>query len=257
MKIAVCVKQVPDGRLRIVPDSMRLDRSGPGDLNNVDRFAVEAAIRLKEAIAGAELVALSMGPKDATETLRTALALGADRAVLVSDDAAAGSDLLATAKVLARALAGQSVDLTLFGQQSADGGGGLLWAAVADLLRLPFISQAADLIVEGDTVRVTRQTEFGDDVVAVSLPAMVAVTDSINEPRYTSLRGVMAAKKKPLEVLSLADLGLDPADAGTAGSRTEVLATGAPPTRADAVRIQDDAEAAEAIVEFLTKKQLV
>lgn len=257
MNIAVCVKQVPDGRLRIVPDAMRLDRSGPGDLNNVDRYAVEAAVRLKEATAGTEVIALSMGPKGATETLRTALALGADRAVLVSDDAAAGSDLLATAKVLAQALARQSPDLTLFGQQSADGGGGLLWAAIADLLRLPFISQAGELVVEGDTVRVTRQTEFGDDVVAVSLPAMVAVTDSINEPRYTSLRGVMGAKKKPLDVLSLADLGLTPADVGTAGSRTVVLATGDPPTRPDAVRIQDDAGAAEAIVEFLTKKQLV
>jgi electron transfer flavoprotein beta subunit len=257
MNIAVCVKQVPDGRLRIVPDAMRLDRSGPGDLNNVDRYAVEAAVRLKEATAGTEVVALSMGPKDATETLRTALALGADRAVLVSDDAAAGSDLVATAKVLAQALTRQSPDLTLFGQQSADGGGGLLWAAIADLLRLPFISQAAELLVESDTVRVTRQTEFGDDVVAVSLPAMVAVTDSINEPRYTSLRGVMGAKKKPLEMLSLADLGLTPADVGTAGSRTEVLATGAPPTRPDAMRIQDDADAAEAIVEFLMMKQLV
>jgi electron transfer flavoprotein beta subunit len=257
MNIAVCVKQVPDGRLRIVPDAMRLDRSGPGDLNNVDRYAVEAAVRLKEATADAEVVALSMGPKSATETLRTVLALGADRAVLVSDAAAAGSDLLATAKVLARALARQSADLTLFGQQSADGGGGLLWAAMADLLRLPLVSQAADLLVEGDTVRVTRQTEFGDDVVAVSLPALVAVTDSINEPRYTSLRGVMGAKKKPLEELTLADLGVDPADVGTAGSKTEVLAMGAPPTRADTMRIQDDPGAAEAILEFLAKKQLV
>src|ERR1700745_4075743 len=133
MKIAVCLKHVPDGRLRILPDEMRLDRTGPGDLNSVDRYAIEAAVRLKEANAGSEVVAVSMGPEGAAESLRTALALGADRAVLVSDPAAVGSDLLATGKVLARVLEREGPDLTLFGQQSTDGGGGLLWAVIADL----------------------------------------------------------------------------------------------------------------------------
>jgi electron transfer flavoprotein beta subunit len=257
MKIAVCLKQVPDGRLRILPDEMRLDRSGPGDLNSVDRYAIEAAVRLKEAIAGSEVVAVSMGPEGAAESLRTALALGADRAVLVSDPAAAGSDLLATARVLARVLERERPDLTLFGQQSTDGGGGLLWAAIADLLRLPFASQAAELSVQDGTVQVSRQTEFGDDVIAVDLPALISVSDSINEPRYTSLKGVMAAKKKPLETLRLTDLGLDPAEAGRAGSRTEVLAVGPPPARASARKIEDGADAAEAIVAFLVEKQLI
>src|SRR5438874_12092908 len=171
MKISVCLKHVPDGRLRILPDEMRLDRTGPGDLNRVDRYAIEAAVRLKESAAGSEVVAVSMGPEGVAESLRTALALGADRAILVSDPAAAGSDLLATARVLARVLAGQSPDLTLFGQQSIDGGGGLLWAAIADLLRLPFASQAAELNVQDGTIQVSRQTEFGDDSIAVGLPA--------------------------------------------------------------------------------------
>jgi electron transfer flavoprotein beta subunit len=257
MKIAVCLKQVPDGRLRIVPDDMRLDRSGPGDLNSVDRYAIEAAVRLKEAAAGSEVVAVSMGPEGVAECLRTALALGADRAVLVSDPAAAGSDLLATARVLARVLERESPDLTLFGQQTTDGGGGLLWAAIADLLRLPFASQAAELDLQDDTVQVSRQTEFGDDVIAVRLPALISVSDSINEPRYTSLKGVMAAKKKPLEILRLGDLELDPALVGSAGSQTVVLAISPPPARPSARKIEDSADAAEAIVAFLVEKQLV
>jgi electron transfer flavoprotein beta subunit len=257
MKIAVCLKQVPDGRLRILPGELRLDRGGPGDLNSVDRYAIEAAVRIKEATAGSEVVAVSMGPEGVAECLRTALALGADRAALVSDPAAAGSDLLATAKVLAGVLAREQPDLTLFGQQSADGGGGLLWAAIADLLRLPFASQAAELEVQDNTVQVSRQTEIGDEVITVGLPALISVGDSINEPRYTSLKGVMAAKKKPLEILSLADLGLDPDDVGVAGSRTEVLATAPPPARARARKIEDSAAAAEEIVAFLAEKQLV
>src|SRR3954447_20189687 len=159
MKIAVCVKHVPGGHLRIDPASKRLDRGGPGELNGVDKNAIEEAIKLKEA-AGAEVVVVSMGPETAVESLRTARALGADRAVLVSDGAAVGSDMVATSKVLAAALERESADLVLFGQQTSDGGGSLLWAAVGDRLRLPFVSQAAELTVNDSTVRVTRQTEF-------------------------------------------------------------------------------------------------
>src|SRR5213078_4786354 len=222
MKVAVCVKHVPGGNLRIDPASKRLDRSGPGELNGVDKNAIEEAVKLKEA-AGAEVVVVSMGPEAAVESLRTALALGADRAVLVSDGAAVGSDMLATSRVLAAALARESADLVLFGQQTSDGGGSLLWAAVGDRLRLPLVSQAAELGVNDGTVRVTRQTEFGDDVIDVRLPAVVAVSDSINVPRYTSLKGMMGAKKKPFDNLTVADLGIDASDAGDVGSTTEVL----------------------------------
>ena len=160
MKIAVSVKHVPAGRLGIAPGSLRLDRSGPGELNDVDRNAIEAALNLK-GDGGHEVVIVSMGPESATESLRTALAMGADRAVLVSDPAVAGSDLVATSKVLAAVLAREGADLVLFGQQTSDGGGAVLWAAVADRLRIPFVSQAAELTVDGETVRVVRETEIG------------------------------------------------------------------------------------------------
>ena len=255
MKIAVCVKHVPVGNLRISPDSNRLDRSGPGELNAVDKNAIEEALLLRDG-PGGEVIVISMGPQPATESLRTALALGADRAVLVSDDAAAGSDLLATSKVLAKVLERENADLVLFGQQTNDGGGAVLWAAVAELLRLPFVSQAAEITMQDGTVRVTRETEFGDDVIEARLPAVVSVSDTINECRYTSLKGMMGAKKKPLEVLTLADLGLDAA-AGDAGSKTSVLGIAKPPGRSNSVKITDEGNAAQAIVDFLADRQLV
>jgi len=260
MKIAVCVKHVPAGRLAIAPDSLRLDRTGPGELNDVDKNAIETALGLKEsagAAAGAEVVIVSMGPESATESLRTALAMGADRAVLVSDPAVAGSDLVATSRVLAAVLAREAVDIVVFGQQTSDGGGAVLWAAVADRLRIPFVSQAAELTVDGETLRVVRETEFGNDVIEARVPAAVAVSDAINEPRYTSLKGMMGAKKKPLEVLALADLGLDASAAGDAGSATSVLGLAAPPTRANSVTVEDDGSAAQAICDFLVEQQLV
>jgi electron transfer flavoprotein beta subunit len=255
MRIAVCVKHVPDGRLRLEPESKRLDRSGPGEVNKVDRNAIEEALRLKAA-HDAELVVVSMGPDEARESLRTALALGADRAVLISDPAAAGSDLIATSKVLAAALEREEPDLVLFGQQSSDGGGAVLWAAVAERLRRPFASQAAELTLDGQTMRVTRQTEFGDEVIEVPLPAVAAVSDSINEPRYTSLKGMMAAKKKPLEVLALADLGLHGGEAGEDGSKTTVLNIADPPGRINSIKVTDEGNGAQIIVDFLVEKQL-
>ncbi|MBO0731157.1 MAG: electron transfer flavoprotein subunit beta/FixA family protein [Acidimicrobiaceae bacterium] len=256
MRVAVCVKHVPDGRVMINPETRRLDRSGPGDLNGADRYALEEALRLRDA-NGAEVVAVSMGPKGATETVRSALGLGADRGVLASDPAAEGSDLLGTARVLARVIEREEPDLVLFGQQSTDGGGALLWAAVADLLRRPFVSQASTLTVQDETVRVGRQTETGDEQLEVPLPAIVSVGDSINEPRYSSLKGMMAAKKKPLQVASVEDLGLDPAEVGEAGAATCVLSVGPPPARAGGERIEDDGTASERIVEFLVAKGVV
>jgi len=259
MKIAVCVKQVPDATVtkRIDPGTKRLDRSGEGALNAVDANAVEEALRIKEAAGEGEVVVVSLGPEKALDSLRKALAMGADRAVLISDAAAAGSDLVASSHALATALDRESPDLILFGQQASDSDGAVLWAAVAERLRRPMISQAAELKVEGGSVTGKRQTEFGYDVIRASLPAVVAVADSINEPRYPSLKGIMGAKKKPQDVVSLADLGIDPERAGEAGSRTEVLALGAPPPRGDTRTIEDDGSAAEKIVEFLAEKRLL
>src|SRR4051812_22803717 len=256
MKIAVCVKHVPEGSARIDPSSKRLDRSGEGALNHFDANAVEEALRLKGDGDG-EVVVVSLGPERAADSLRKALAMGADRAVLVSDPAAAGSDLVATSRVLAKALERESADLVLFGQQASDADGAVLWAAVAERLKRPVVSQVAELTVSGDKVRVKRQTEFGYDVIETSLPAVVAVSDAINEPRYPSLKGIMGAKKKPFESLTLADAGVDAADVGESGSKTEVLALGDPPARADARKIEGDGNAAQAILDFLAEKRLV
>jgi electron transfer flavoprotein beta subunit len=256
MKIAVCVKHVPEGSTRIDDGSKRLDRSGEGALNHFDANAVEEALRIKDD-SETEVVVVSMGPEKAADSLRKALAMGADRAVLVSDDAAAGSDLVATSRVLAAALDAESPDLVLFGQQASDADGAVLWAAVAERLRRPVVSQAMELSVGDGSLHVKRQTEFGYDEIEAPLPAVVAVSDAINEPRYPSLKGIMGAKKKPQDVRSLADLGLDASAAGEGGSRTTVLALGEPPARGDARKIEDDGNAAQAIVDFLAEKRLV
>ncbi len=256
MKIAVCVKHVPEGAGRLDPGTKRLDRSGEGALNHFDANAVEEALRLK-GDSDTEVVVVSLGPEKAADSLRKALAMGADRAVLVTDPAAAGSDLVATSAIRAKALERESADLVLFGQQASDADGAVLWAAIAERLRRPVVSQAAELTVDGGALRVKRQTEFGYDVIEAPLPAVVAVSDAINEPRYPSLKGIMGAKKKPFEILSLGDVGVDAADAGEAGSKTEVLALGEPPSRGDARKIEDDGNAAQAIVDFLAEKRLV
>src|ERR1700745_2003955 len=220
MRIAVCVKQVPEESSHLAPSTKRLDRSAEGALNHFDANAVEEALRLKGDSA-TEVVAVSLGSQQALDSLRKALAMGADRAVLVSDDAAAGSDLVATSRLLAAALEKEDADLVLFGQQASDADGAVLWAAVAERLGRPVVSQAMELAVDGGSVRVKRQTEFGYDTLEAPLPAVGAVSDAINEPRYPSLKGIMGAKKKPQDVLSLADLGVDAGDAGGAGPRGE------------------------------------
>ncbi|HEX9416365.1 MAG TPA: electron transfer flavoprotein subunit beta/FixA family protein [Gaiellaceae bacterium] len=259
MRIAVCVKQVPDAAApkRIDPQSKRLDRSVEGALNAFDVHAVEEAITIKEATGDGEVVLVSLGPEKAIESLRRALAMGADRAVLVSDEAAAGSDLVATSYVLAKALEREGADLILFGQQSSDSDGAVLWAAVADRLGRPVISQAAEVTLADGKVRAKRQTEFGYDVIEAPLPAVVAVSDAINEPRYPSLKGIMGAKKKPQETLTAAELGVEPDRLGEAGSRTEVYALAEPPARGDSQKIEDDGTAAEKIADFLAEKKLL
>jgi electron transfer flavoprotein beta subunit len=256
MKIAVCVKQVPDATVtkRIDPATKRLDRSGEGALNHFDTQAVEEALRIKEGDGDGEVVVVSLGPAKALDSLRKALAMGADRAVLVSDEQAAGSDLVSTSRVLAAALEREGADLVLFGQQASDSDGAVLWAAVADRLQAPVISQVAELTVADGKLRGKRQTEFGYDLIEAPLPAVVAVSDAINDPRYPSLKGIMGAKKKPQEKLSLADLGVE---AGEGASRTTVLALSDPPPRGDARRIEDDGSAPQQIVDFLAEKRLV
>jgi electron transfer flavoprotein beta subunit len=145
----------------------------------------------------------------------------------------------------------------LFGQQASDSDGAVLWAAVAEKLRRPVISQVAELTLADGKVRGKRQTEFGYDVIEAPLPAVVAVSDAINEPRYPSLKGIMGAKSKPQETVSLSDLGLNGAEVGESGKRTEVYAVGEPPPRGDSLKIEDDGGAAEKIVEYLSERKLI
>ena len=258
MKIAVCAKVVPDASVhkRLDPSTFRLDRSGESALNPTDVNAVEEALRLKEAHGG-EVTIVSLGPPKAMDALRKALAMGADRVTLVTDETAAGSDLLATAGVLAAVLERDAPDLVLFGQASSDADGAVLWAAVAERLRRPFVSQVAELRLEGEEVIGKRQTEFGYDVIAAPLPAVIAVSDAINEPRYPSLKGIMSAKSKPAETLTLGDLGMGEELAGEAGSRTAVLSLAPPPPRGDQLRIEDTGNAAEHVVSYLAERKLL
>jgi electron transfer flavoprotein beta subunit len=251
MKIAVCVKQVPEGNKRLDPATKRLDRSGEGALNAFDAHAVEEALRVKDHSGEGEVVLVSMGPAKAADALRKALAMGADRAVLVSDDGAAGADLVGTSRVLAAALEREQPDLVLFGQQAADADGAVLWSAVAERLRRPVISQVAELTVADGKARGKRQTEFGYDVIEAQLPAVVAVSDAINEPRYPSLKGIMGAKSKPQETVTLSELGV------AAGAKTEVLELSDPPPRGETKKIEDDGNAAAQIVEFLAERRLI
>ncbi len=253
MKIAVCVKAVPDaaGGRRIDPATMRLERSGELTISEFDTYAVEEGLRLKEAAGDGEIIVVSMGPERALDALRKALAMGADRAVLVTDEALAGSDLLGTSKALAGALEREGAEVVLFGQQSADGGGACLWSAVAEHLRLPVISQVSELELVGSVVTGKRQTEFGYDTIRAPLPAVIAVSDAINTPRYPSLKGIMGAKKKPQVSLGAGDVG------GAAGTGTTVEGLSAPPPRGDARKIDDDGRAAEQIVDYLVEKRLI
>jgi electron transfer flavoprotein beta subunit len=258
VKIAVCVKHVPEGttHARIDPATKRLNRSGEGAINAFDTHAVEEALKIKEA-AGGEVVVVTMGPQSAQDSVRKALAMGADSAVLVTDDAAAGSDLVATTTVLAAALDSEDADLILFGQQAGDSDGAVLWAAVADRLRRPVISQVAELTVSDGKVTGKRQTEFGYDTIEAPLPAVVAVSDAINEPRYPSLKGIMGARSKPQRTVTVSELGVDGGAVGEPGSKTTVEALNDPPPRGDTVKIEDDGSAAEKIVDYLAEKKVI
>src|SRR5439155_6545019 len=235
----------------------QLDHSWESALNGFDANAVEEALKLKNATGGGEVVLVSLGFAKAQHALRKELAMGDDRAVPISDEAAAGSDLVARSYALGKALEREGADLILFGQQAGDSDGAVLWAAVADRLRLPVVSQAAEVTHTDGKLTVKRQTEFGYDVIEVPLPAVVAVSDAINEPRYPSLKGIMGAKSKPQETLSISDLGVESDRAGEQGSRTEVYALHDPPPRGNSKKIEDDGNADQAILDFLAEKRLL
>src|ERR671932_2328900 len=225
MKICVLVKEVPDAAVekRIDPSTGRLDRSGEKNLNPFDTHAIEAAMQLKEggALAVDEVVAVTMGPASAERALRKAVSLGADRAVQLTDDALAGSDVNGTGYALAKVLESESPDLVLLGQQSDDGECYTIGAVVADHLRMPSLTQVIKIEVADGGLRCERQAEYGYDTVQVELPAVISVGDAINEPRYPSLKAIMGAKKKPLDTLAVADADIEASRVGEEGSQVQ------------------------------------
>ena len=261
MNIAVCVKDVPSAatRRRLDPATKRLDRSGDSELNPFDVHALEEALRIREAgVDVGEIVAVCMGPESAQRAVTKALALGADRAVLVSDDALAGSDIAGTAHVLATVVAKQNADLVILGQQAADADCYVMAAAVADHLQRPLVTQVAELKVDGGTLHAKRQAEHGYDVIEAPLPAVISVSDAINTPRLPSIKAIMGAKKKPLERLSAADAGVDGSRVGESGARTQVRSVSQPPPKQAGLTIEDaGGDSADKVVAVLAEKGLI
>jgi electron transfer flavoprotein beta subunit len=263
MRIAVSLKQVPnsEARLRLSRDGRWLDEEDlPFIINESDEYALEEGLRLAERTGG-EVVAVSLGPERVREALRKALALGAARALHLFDPAFAGGDALATGRALAAALARESFDLVLTGSQSDDMGFGATAEVIAGHLGWPhvWLVMGVELEASGATVKVTREMESGvNEISRVRLPAVLAIQAGINHPRYASLKGIMAAKKKEITALSAAGLGLDPGQVGAAGSRLEVLSVAFPPAGTGAQMITGDARAAAAtLVEKLQKEARV
>jgi electron transfer flavoprotein beta subunit len=263
MRICVLVKEVPDAAVekRIDPSTGRLDRSGEKNLNPFDTHAIEAAMQLKEggAIDVDEVVAVTMGPASAERALRKAISLGADRAVQLTDDKLAGSDVNGTGYALAQALAAEQPDLVLLGQQSDDGECYTIGAVVADHLRMPSLTQVISIDVEDGKLRCERQAEYGYDTVLVELPAVISVGDAINEPRYPSLKAIMGAKKKPLDAKSAADVGIEESRVGYDNARAQCSEFAAPPAK-EAGRIiedEDTTETVEQIVAWLEERRLL
>jgi electron transfer flavoprotein beta subunit len=263
VKVCVLVKEVPDAavRKRIDPATGRLDRSGERNLNPYDTHAIEAAMQLREggAVEVEEIVAVTMGPESAVRALHKAVSLGADRSLHLCDDSLAGSDVAATGYALAQALAREAPDLVLLGQQSDDGECYTIGAVVADHLRMPSLTQVIKIDVEGGLLRCERQAEYGYDTVEVPFPAVISVGDAINEPRYPALKAIMGAKKKPLDQLSAADVGIDPARVGSEGSAARWTAAKEPPRKPPGQLIEDqDTDATvEQIVAWLAERKLI
>jgi len=259
MKIAVCVKQVPDtwAEKKLRDDDSTLDReAADGVMNELDEYAVEEALRLIEAHGG-EVVVVTMGPDRAAETVRKALSMGADAGVHLVDDALHGSDALATSYALAEVLSGRDFDLILFGSESTDARMSVVPAMVAERLGLPQVTFAQKVEVDGSTVRIERLTEYGYDTVEASTPAVISVVEKINEPRYPSFKGIMAAKKKPVETLTIADAGLDSAQLGLSAAWSTVAQFAARPPKAAGTVVTDEGDGGMKIVEFLSEQKFV
>ncbi|MFC0543855.1 electron transfer flavoprotein subunit beta/FixA family protein [Kutzneria chonburiensis] len=260
MNIVVLVKQVPDtySERKLADSDHTLDReSADAVLDEINERAVEEALQL-QATHGGEVTVVSVGPDRATDAIRKALSMGADKAVHVSDEALHGTDAIGTAKVLAKAVGTvEGVDLVLAGNEATDGRVGAVPAMVAELLGLPALTHARKVEVDGTTVKVERETDEGVQHLQAALPAVISVNEKINEPRYPSFKGIMAAKKKPVSTLTVADLGVDAAELGIAGSWTSVLESAPKPPRSAGQRVEDEGDGGTKVAEYLVGQKLI
>ncbi len=259
MNIVVLVKQVPDtwAERKLSDSDKTLDRASVDVvMNEIDEYAVEEALRIKES-SGGEVTIVTMGPERAVETIRKALSMGADKAVHLTDPALAGSDAVQTSYALAQVLSTLEYDLVIAGSEATDSRMSIMTALLAERTGQPQLSGARKVSAEGGTVRIERQTEGGYDVVEASTPALVSVVEKINEPRYPSFKGIMAAKKKPLTTLSIADAGIDPGQVGLASAPSQVASFATKPPRSAGQVVKDEGDGGVKIVEFLASQKLV
>jgi electron transfer flavoprotein beta subunit len=259
MNIVVCVKQVPDtwSERTLRESDSTLDRdAADAVINELDEFAIEEGLRLAE-LHGGEVTILSMGPERAAESIRKALSMGADKAVHLVDDALAGSDVLATSAALASVLTQIGFDLVILGSESTDARTGVLAAMLSERLGVPQLSYASKVVIDGNSITINRLADYGYDTVIGSLPAVVSVVEKINEPRYPSFKGIMAAKKKPVQTMSVADAGIDPATVGLASAASEVLSFAKRPPRQAGTIVADEGDGGSKAAEFLAERKFI
>ena len=260
MNIVVLVKQVPDtwAERRLQESDRTLDRASVDVvMNEIDEYAVEEALRIKESVGAGEVTIVTMGPERAVETIRKALSMGADKAVHLSDPGLAGSDAVQTSYALAQVLSTLEYDLVLTGSEATDSRMAIMPALLAERTGQPQLSGARKVTPGAGTVRIERQTEAGYDVVEASTPAIVSVVEKINEPRYPSFKGIMAAKKKPLTNLTIADAGIDPAQVGLASAPSQVVEFANKPPRSAGQIVKDEGDGGVKIADFLSAQKLV
>ena len=259
MNVVVCGKVIPASSVTIEIDSStkRMVRKGvPHELDPAAASAVEEALRLTEKHGGA-VTLVTMGISDATIGIRNALAMGATSAVHILDEAVAGSDTLGTAKILAAAIKKQPFDLVICATESSDSYSGIVPGQIAYFLGVPPVTFAKEISVEGSTIIIKRQSESGYDLIECALPALVAVSSGINEPRYPQLKGIMAAKKKEIKVYTAADLGLAPDQVGENGAREKVLTVGRPAKRQAGKVVTDEGDGGKQIADFLAEIKVI
>ncbi|SDC61801.1 electron transfer flavoprotein subunit beta/FixA family protein [Actinokineospora iranica] len=258
--IVVLVKQVPDtySERKLSDSDHTLDReSADAVLDEINERAVEEALLIKEA-QGGEVTVLSVGPDRATEAIRKALSMGADKAIHVSDPALHGACLLQTTKVLAAAIGKvDSVDLVIAGNEATDGRGGTIPAMLAEVLGYPQLTHARKVTIDGGAITVERETDAGLTHLQANLPAVISVGEKINEPRYPSFKGIMAAKKKPVDTLTVADLGIDASEVGLASASSAVLEATPKPPRAAGQRVEDAGDGGSKIAAYLVGEKLI